>query len=116
MRPVMPCGVYDYQADHPQGRIALHRPNIPQHFKKHPGGTAGYPFVTQRFQDLPALFSQQTDDDFAIRKRRVVIGISRRRVVDGSKNKEGNFLSTDILYNDAVYRGHCIARGCWRSG
>ncbi len=57
-----------------QVRVAAHHPDVAQHFVQHPRGAAGAAFAAQLVEDLPCGFAQQTDDDFPIRERGVVIG------------------------------------------
>lgn len=57
-----------------QVRIAAHHPDVAQHFVQHPRGAAGAAFAAQLVEDLPRRLAQQTNDDFPIRERGVVIG------------------------------------------
>ena len=54
--------------------IALHHPDVAQHFVEHAGRAAGHAFVTQGFQDAPHFLAEQPDHNFAIREGRVVVG------------------------------------------
>ena len=57
-----------------QIRIALHHPNIAQHFKQHPRRAAGFALRAQVFQRLPGFIAQQADDDFAVGVGSIVVG------------------------------------------
>ncbi len=57
-----------------QVRIAAHHPDVAQHFIQHPRGAASAAFAAQLVEDLPRRLAQQTNDDFPIRERGVVIG------------------------------------------
>ncbi len=56
-----------------QIRIAAHDPDIAQHFVEHPGGAARAALRAQAFERLPRFIAEQSDDDLAIGKRRVVV-------------------------------------------
>ena len=57
-----------------QIRIALHHPDVAQHFVEHACRSAGTTLLPQTQQQLPRLRTEQTDDDLAGRKRGVVVG------------------------------------------
>ena len=57
-----------------QIRIAAHDPDVAEHFVEHARGAAGAALRAQFRERTPRLLAEQTDDDFAIRKRRVVVG------------------------------------------
>ena len=54
--------------------VALHHPDVAQHFIEHAGGAAGASLLAQLFEQFPGPGTEQTQDDFAVRKRRVVVG------------------------------------------
>ena len=69
-----------------QVRIALHDPDVAEHFVQHARRTAGATLAAQLIEDAPRRLAQQADDDLAIRERRVVVGDfaqPRRRLGDG---------------------------------
>ena len=57
-----------------QIRVARHHPDVAQHLVEHLRGAAGAAFRTQGVDDVPCFVSQQSQDDFAVGKRGVVIG------------------------------------------
>ena len=54
--------------------VAAHHPHIAQHFVQHACRSAGAALGAQLVQDLPRRLAQQTNDDFPIRERGVVVG------------------------------------------
>jgi hypothetical protein len=54
--------------------VALHDPDVAQHFVQHPGGAARQALGAQLAQGLPGALAQQALDDLAVRERGVVIG------------------------------------------
>ena len=57
-----------------QVRIALHDPDVAEHFVQHARRTAGAALAAQLVQDAPRGRAQQAHDDLAIGERRVVVG------------------------------------------
>ena len=57
-----------------QVRIALHDPDVAQHFVQHARRAAGAALAAQLVENLPHRLAQQPDDDFAIGERGVVVG------------------------------------------
>jgi hypothetical protein len=55
-------------------RVALHRPDIAEDFVQHARRTARPAFTAQFIEQRPTVFTEQSDDDFAIRERGVVVG------------------------------------------
>src|SRR3954469_10866754 len=53
--------------------IARDRPNVAEHFVQHARRAAGATLSTQPIQQVPGLFSQDTDDHFVVGKRGVVV-------------------------------------------
>ena len=70
-----------------QIRVALHHPDVTQHFVEHAGRTSGTSFTPQGFQNLPRRVAQQANDDFAVGKRGVVVGnfAKSRAVLDSHR-------------------------------
>ncbi len=56
-----------------QVRIALHDPDVAEHFVQHARRTPGATLAAQLIQDAPGRGTEQTQDDLAIGKRRVVV-------------------------------------------
>ena len=56
-----------------QVRIALHDPDVAEHFVQHARRTPGATLAAQLVQDAPGRCAEQTQDDLAIGKRRVVV-------------------------------------------
>ena len=54
--------------------IALHDPDVAQHFVEHACRPAGDAFIAQFVEDRPVFGAEQADYDLAIGKRRVVVG------------------------------------------
>ena len=54
--------------------ITLHDPDIAQHLVQHARRSARSTFRTELVDDLPALFAEQTRDNFAVGKGGVVVG------------------------------------------
>ncbi len=54
--------------------VALHHPNITQHLVQHARRATGAALVAQAVEQFPGRGAEQTDDDFAVRKRGVVVG------------------------------------------
>ncbi len=54
--------------------IAGDHPEIPQHLEQHACGAARAALAAQRFEHLPHLLPEETDDDFPVGKGRVVVG------------------------------------------
>ena len=69
-----------------QVRIALHDPDVAEHFVQHARRTPSATLAAQLIQDAPGRCPEQTQDDLAIGKRRVVVrnlaqALGRRRCV-----------------------------------
>jgi len=87
-----------------QVRIALHDPDVAQHFVEHARGTPGAALGTQFVEDPPYRLTEQANDDLAIRKRSVVVrnlSQARRRLGDDG-----------ALRLDRVERQGQIQQGC----
>ena len=54
--------------------VALHHPDVAQHFVQHAGRAPGAPFLPQLVQDGPGPQAQQAQYDLAVGKRGVVVG------------------------------------------
>jgi hypothetical protein len=54
--------------------VALHDPDVAQHFIKHARGAAGAALVAKAVQQVPGTLTEQADDHFAIGERGVVVG------------------------------------------
>ena len=57
-----------------QERIALHDPDIAQHFIEHAGRAASAPFGAQFLDDVPGFCAQHTTHDLPVGERGVVVG------------------------------------------
>ncbi len=55
-------------------RVAVHHPDVAQHFVEHARRTTGAALGAQVGKQLPTLVAEQPDDDFAVGERRVVVG------------------------------------------
>ena len=49
-----------------QIRVALHHPDITQHFVQHACAAPGFAFAAQILKHVPGIFAEQSHDDFAI--------------------------------------------------
>jgi hypothetical protein len=63
--------------------IALHHPDVAEHFVEHACRAAGAPLLAQQIQQLPCARAEQAQHDLAVRERGVVVGdlAQSRRIV-----------------------------------
>ena len=54
--------------------IALHHPDVAQHFVEHARGAAGHALRAQLVERVPCILAEQADHDLAVGERRVVVG------------------------------------------
>jgi hypothetical protein len=54
-------------------RVARNHPDVAQHFVEHPRGSAGTALVAQAQQRVPGRRPEESDNDLAVRERRVVV-------------------------------------------
>ena len=80
-----------------QIRIAHDHPNIAQYFKQHSCRTSCFALTAQVLQDLPRFVTQQSDDDFAVGIRSIVIG-NFSNTLRGSSRGHGRVPLMDVMF------------------
>ncbi len=78
-----------------QIRVALHDPDVAQHFVKHPRRPPGDALTAQLVEDRPVFRTEQANDDLAVGKRGVVVGDFAQTGVHGASGACKGGILTD---------------------